>query len=626
MSQQNVKLMDKLDNYIWIELIGFDNEMEDFGVANYLKNIGFTPKGVALLLTAVDFVNMHKSMDEEYFLEDDYCSYSGHPYNPERARQKWSNYEVRGLVSELKKYGIDVYLSFFDFLGEHVSLADEHPELRPCYYNNGVPTIRKLINMIKRFSDGTYYEDFFLKQLLLVAEDFGFNGIHLADGIVRPRYPVQSGDFSDDVIEQSQIEIPEGEIKHEYILKYKRKEWLDFYTKRWSAFLQKIITGLKAKGLKVITNSAWPKDPVESIFRYGVDYKVLENCGFDGFIAENGAPTIALLDDHSNAMCHYTHEDRKRIHHYFSANLVTDCAYISKSKIIPLYPLQDTLEQYDVIHHLPPSLERHTSCMMNFYYVNEDKKFVPIVDGHTFCLGDGLAHADWEGVTKYIENGYVENVYDVPGATFIWSDSRNAAEVDELLVHRAWTSGKWLMELLSKGAAVRKVARIENLGNVTGDIVVTNPNLLPKQELEAIKTYDRGKIIYLSHENDGNDYSSVQNPTGFGFQFPLHFVEVDDQYVSNAVAQINENLSYITDYNAECQVIEVKTSPTTSRFFVDNEEFYYTRPMVKTRRKIKSAEALNKGRGFRIDIVGDGFSSLVPLRGVTIIDVTFCEE
>ena len=78
----------QLENYIWVELIGFDNEKEDFGVTNYLCNTGFIPKGISFLLTSVDFVNMHTSMEEEYVLEDYFCSYAGHPYNSERAWQK----------------------------------------------------------------------------------------------------------------------------------------------------------------------------------------------------------------------------------------------------------------------------------------------------------------------------------------------------------------------------------------------------------------------------------------------------------------------------------------------------------------------------------------------------------
>ena len=57
--------------------------------------------------------------------------------------------------------------------------------------------------------------------------------------------------------------------------------------------------------------------------------------------------------------------------------------------------------------------------------------------------------------------------------------------------------------------------------------------------------------------------------------------------------------------------------------YVENEEYYYTRPKIHTGRKIKCASAQNRIPGFPIAIVEDAFKILVPLRGVTIIDIEF---
>ena len=611
-----------LQNYIWIELIGFDNEKEDFGVAEYLKTIGFLPKGISFLLTSVDFVNLHFGMEQVYYLEDDYCSYSGHPYNAERERQKWTNYQLRDLVAVLRSYNIEVYCSFFDYIGKYRSLTHTHPELRVLSYEKGNLRQRHF-SMIKRFADGTYYEDFFLTKILQVLSDYGFDGIHLADGIVRPRIPIQTGDFSDDIIEQSGIVIPEGENKYEYILCYRRLAWIEFYKIRWAAYLKKIIDGVHNAGFKVITNSAWPKDPTEAIYRYGVDYKTLESCGIDGFVLENGAPTIAILDDESNENCHYTYEDRKRVHYYFVSNMMLNSAYMSQVPFSPLYPLQDTLEQYDVLRHAPTALERHSAMMATFFRIDEKGNCCPIVNGHTFCLGDGLTSEEWQRVRNYIENAIPESVYDVPGATFVWSDKKNDAEVEELAVHRTWTSGKWLTELLFRGACIHKVARIDNLDKVTGDLVVTNPQLLPTDELEKIRSYTEGRVFYLSHKQDKTDYSSLSNPDGYGFPCPLNFAEIDESCLDETIAAINEDLAYISAHAQECRATEIRTSKTTSRFYVENEEYYYNRPKIHIGRKIKQATAQNRIKGFPIRLDEDAFTVLVPLRGVTIIDVEY---
>jgi len=616
----------QLKNYIWVELIGFDNEKEDFGVADYLQSTGFVPEGISFLLTSVDFVNLHTGMTEEYALADDFCSYAGHPYNCQRARQKWTNYQLRGLIAVLRSYKIQVYCSFFDYACKSKSLLDTHPELKVVSQDNGKTRTLSLFGMISRFADGSYYEDFLLEKMLLVLKDFGFDGMHLADGIVRPRIPIQSGDFSQNVIEQSGIAVPGGEEACTYILTHKRKEWIAFYQKRWAAYLNKLISGIHGAGFRVITNSAWPKDPAEAIYRYGVDYRTLEACGIDGFVAENGAPTIAMLDDDANAGCRYTYADRKMVHHLFFANLILDSACMPSIPMIPLYPLQDTLEQYDVLRHTPSALERHSAMMSAFFCVDGDGALIPIVQGHTYCLGDGLTREEWQRVTDFICSGVTEQVYDVPGATFVWSDARNEAEVVELITHRTWTSRKWLSELLSGGAAIRKIVRIEHLDKVQGDIVVTNPQLLPAEELAAVNAYKNGRVFCLSHPQDPRDYSGLQNPVGFGFPYPLEFAQIDRSCLNAVTGQINEGLAYISDYSAECHVTEVCCSPKTSRFFVENEEYYYTRPRIHTGRKIKSAAARNRIPGFPIGIKEDSFKILVPLRGVTVIDIEFEEE
>ena len=61
-------------NSIWIELIGFDKDLPDFGVGEYLDRIGFIPDSISLHLTCVDYVNRHEGMDKEYVLPKYVCS------------------------------------------------------------------------------------------------------------------------------------------------------------------------------------------------------------------------------------------------------------------------------------------------------------------------------------------------------------------------------------------------------------------------------------------------------------------------------------------------------------------------------------------------------------------------
>ena len=111
--------------------------------------------------------------------------------------------ELKKLTAELQKHGIKVFASFFDMDAEPElegvkKFTELHPELiagctNPDEHETG-------IFMIKRFADGTYYEDFFLQKAIEVLQDYGFDGIHLPDGICRPRLPLQNAEYSADML------------------------------------------------------------------------------------------------------------------------------------------------------------------------------------------------------------------------------------------------------------------------------------------------------------------------------------------------------------------------------------------------------------------------------------------
>ena len=608
-------------NYVWMELIGFDNSVPDYGIEELLDRMGFRSDAFILLLSSIDFINTHKSV-EDTVLPPYYCSYEGHEKGDDRYLQSWTTGQLRGLCDALHQHGIDVYPSFFDFTCHGGSLADEHPELLTTVSMNGKLQLNRGIYMTKRFRDGTLYEDFFLRKALEVLQYYGFDGIHLADGVVRPRLPLQTAEYSDDMLEQAGIQVPEGEEPADYILRHHRKEWLSFCSRRWSSYLKKVVTGIHDAGFKVITNSTWTKDPMEALYRYGMDYRVLDRLPLEGFVVENGAPTIAMLDDDASAGYRQSYADRQMVHHAFRSMLMCVRAQMSHTPLRPLYPVRDTREQYDVIHHMPTTLPRHTAAMFaSFIHTPEGLK--PVFHGHTFCLGDGLSRDDWRFLRLCSDNGYIHQVQDVPGATLIWSDARNEAEVLALMDHRTPGTSAWHAALLRAGAAVYKIAHIQDLDLVQGDIVVPNPELLPPEEQAKIDAYRAGRVFRLSTPLSPEDYSCQLNPIGVGFPYPLFFEPFDEGVLEETVRSINEGLAQITAYAYECHVQEIKISDSVSRFLVDNEEFYYTRPRVSTGRTILKAEAITHSSGYKVAVREDSFQLLVPLRGAAVVEVTF---
>jgi len=608
------------ENYVWIELIGFDNTKKDFGAGALLDRMGFTPEGIFLLVTSIDIINTHKGVDSEYLLEPYFCSYVGHPYNDERARQNWTNLQLKGLAEVLHSFGIESYISIFDYMSPEGSF--NHPELYTSIWSDGKESIQRCLYMTKRFADGSLYEDFFMSAAIKFLSDYGFDGIHLADGVCRPRVPLQWADMSDDMLEQAGIKIPAGESRDKYIAENKRQEWLAFCTKRWGEYLKKVICGIAGAGFKVALNSTWTKDPMEAYYRYGIDYKLIAELPVDLFVAENGAPTLCIIDNEANAGYKQSYEERKLLHHAFRASLMLTCACMGKTKLVPLYPVRDTTEQYDVIHHLPTALPKHSAAIFSSFVWDEDG-LKPVIAGNTFCLGDGLSSDNWRYLRLCADNAYIKDVKSIPGATVIWSDARNKNEINALISHRTPSTHRLLSLLLRRGAAVFKTAHIDDLEYVRGDILVTNPLLMPENELNKIKGYKNGRILYLSADAESSDYSREQNPLGIGFPYPLYFSDVKEEELLTCTAEINRGLSYISGYENECRVQEIVTGEKTSRFIITNDEYYYARPVIHTGRKIKAVTDITKVRGYKAWINGDTFRLLVPLMGAAIAEVEF---
>ena len=122
---------------------------------------------------------------------------------------------------------------------------------------------------------------------------------------------------------------------------------------------------------------------------------------------------------------------------------------------------------------------------------------------------------------------------------------------------------------------------------------------------------------------DPTDYSKMVNPVGVGFPHPLLMQPFDEPYLKAMAAEINEGLAYLSVYSEECHVEEIKIDEKHTRYIIDNEEFFYTRPMLHTGRPIKKVEFLSHSSGYQPKIEEDRIQMLVPLRGAAIFEVEF---
>ena len=662
-------------NSCWIELIGFDNESPDYGVDDFLDKCGFAVDRVSFHLTSINFINTHRGMEKEFFLPRYACSYSGHEANDDRRRQNWTNYQLKGLVDALHARDIEVFASFFDLespsgqpdLPEFFS--DLHPELR--FLDRAGQTSR-IIYMLKRFADGTEYLDYLKPRLLQVARDYNLDGIQLADGISSPRRSLEQGDFSDDIVHRflaaEGLALPEEipfkcdtpekiAARADYIYSKLRPQWIFHITGRWRDFMTALIRLLKENGVQASFNSAWTKDPLEAIYRYGTDYRAYAAAGVTNFVVEDISSALAILAEDENGY-HMGYGHRKFVHYEFLANLMCNKAATPDLPMTPLFMTRDTLEQWDVLHHMPQAMQRAACGNLSSFFVGNGR-MEPVTNGPWVCLADGLTRDEWKLVRAAWDNAYIPNAREAVGYILIWSDRRMDAELDALISSRARHTARYLAELLSGGAPVRKIARIDDLSCLSGDILVTNPALLPSDELQAVMDYQGGRVAFLGLLPDGiaphvlarTQWGSTgfhlagsgddqvfesnepvpENPESLPelvegiWTHPLRFAPEPEGYIEECARRLVKmsEMPLISGDHGACRVHAVKLNDGRLWCCIENEEYYYALPTVRFGRPVKEIKLFTKPNGYPQQRLPDGIRLRVPGRGADVMEVEF---
>jgi hypothetical protein len=645
----------RYQKWIWIDLIGFDNTLADYGVQNYLDRCQFVPDGASLLLTWTEFVLGYKDMEHEYELHPNEQSYGGHLHSPERKRQNWTNYQLKGLIRELHKHDIKVYLSYFNFAGD--SLNNHKYLLETTSENNTIGTF----NVLKILDDGTPFEDRLQSATLKVLKDYNFDGIQIADGISSYRLALQYGDYSDNMINQfleySKIDLPETANRAACLWSEYRQEWIDFHVYRWGIFFDKFIKRIKESGKEAIFNSAWTRDPFEAIYRYGVDYRLVASTGIDGCMVEDTSAGLALLSDRDNGYL-MTGDMRRRIHYEFLTSLMMIRAAIPALRITPLAGIHDSNEQWGVLQHMPTSMVRNVVCNLNtLFYDSKTQKYKSVTDGPFFCLADALGESDWKFIRNCWNAGMIKENVQPGGLTIIWSDQRLDNEIAEFIKSRRTPSYKITADLMYAGAQLYHIARIEDIAVLKGPLLIINPDLLPDDELNAVKEYKNGEVFYIGEnmaappviaeknnfggmkfgcESLRTDAEYVDNLQKYDFDpkyslekcnmlwtHPLEYKPVSDVFYKKCTDFINKKCNFpeIIQYKESCQIIVHKTDDKNYRVVLSNDEYYYIHPMVDMKAEIESVKCLTKYDGFPVSPIGTTFQCRVAGRGADVFDV-----
>ena len=283
--------------FLWTELIGFDNTLPDYGVEEFLSRSEFKPDGISLLLVESEVFERHVAgLPVDVVYPERACSYDGRPYNCERKRQKWTAFQVRGLVGEINKRSIETYASFFEWGRQDLT------GLTPA-------------------GDESYV-DFFIRQSCAFLKDYEFTGLHVADGFAHPR----------------------KDLAHRGVPLAKRFAEAE----KWGIFWKKAGAAFKRAGFKTYLNSCWKRDPYEALVRYGYDYRSINASDITGWVIE-GSCGVGELEG-------WTKTDESDMDN-MSAMLMRLAPVLKGKETVVMFCVKDDLEQYHCLYHAPAQTE-----------------------------------------------------------------------------------------------------------------------------------------------------------------------------------------------------------------------------------------------------------------------------
>ena len=480
---------------VWMPMIGFDKEEPDKGVAKLLERMQFKPHSTSVFLFHPDFVHQYEGLEKEYQLHPDNCAYYASPRNEERERQDWTNWDVKTLMDHLNEAKINAFLGIMgvDINNKyHHEFLSDHPELRQRFR-----TQEWSLNVLKRFKDGTYYEDFFADKVCQVLQDYGFYGLHVADNFCPGGGGLSFNDYSLDMADQFAThtgfvfpkEIAElGDDdesvtkRADWIWEHARQQWVEFYAWRWEGFWKKICDRLHAIGKKVFVLGMYCTDPFQTLYCRGVDLRRIVNAGVD-YLMTNVAASGSAIG-----------KNRPWRYYEMAGMVPLSDVFTDGGKKLNMLGVKDGTEEWDMLHHAPTLLERDIYYLSSFFrYTPEGMK--RCLDGFNVCLGDGIYKDEWKWLRERFEIGFGEIPQRVLLPTVVWSDNAFYNTLPEFIQTRRWTLHKFMVELGKTGTQTGAMVRIEHLTEQCGDLFVPNFDLLSEEEKHQIAAYRGGAVI-----------------------------------------------------------------------------------------------------------------------------------
>jgi len=558
-----VRADDAWRKFLWTELIAFDNTKADYGVGDFLDRMHKRPTGVSLLLLVPELFERHTPLTEDRPLPERACAYGGRPHNEEHARQSWTAFQLRGLVAALKAQGIEAYASFFLF-------GTRHPtDPRP---------------------DGSPYAPFFIDRTTAFLRDYGFTGLHGADGFGHPRQSLNDRGIP--------VDRCFGEAE------------------KWTAFWQRAAGALRTAGFKTYLNSCWTRDPYEALVRYGVDYRSLAKTPIDGFFVESSVGGLTLEG------WNYTEESAFDSR---AAMFMRLKAAVPDKDLYLLHCFKDGEERFDALRHAPLLVPNEALTMANTFFDGRRT-----LAGVTGSLADAISRAEWTSLDATWNLAFSSPDAVPDGVRILWDDEALTEECRELPRRKAASSQTLLSALISRGAVLGgTVPAARALADATLPVLVLNPSCFPQETLAKLRARGGTVIEFGLGVDDFTAHSVEAEPKNW--LYPLVESRPSSASFTAAVRKINAVAPVVPSDDRSGFALSSSVEPDGARrILLRNNRPTYHYSEVDVKGTFKEVEILTEDPRLpvRCDDLGSGWTRLyvkLPPMGVVLLRTGRCK-
>ena len=299
-----------LEYWVFIEPCMLNPTARDFGVSTWLERVGRKVTGVSII-SGTDFMCLHRKYKAAERLQSVSGRYS--------LFHHWSHQDLRKIIKEFHKIGVKVVIMHFGVWSHGASqpgtyrFLERHPELLMTSDKGEFP-VGIEFNPLKDLkedrelgiSEGIPFVEYYGFKVKQTIDDFGFDGLILADGFQGFRcepgastipgseksllFGIERVDFSDNYIDlfsrSYHLKVPEGptQKRSEYILKNCFKEWADFSRQSWEGWFT--LLSKRLQGCLFGTVDAYGYSPDYAYSKAGFDYWTLKG-KVDYFIVQS---------------------------------------------------------------------------------------------------------------------------------------------------------------------------------------------------------------------------------------------------------------------------------------------------------------------------------------------------